>query len=228
MGNNMNTIKIILLFLIALLLFNGCDNKSTINNSDTIYGSGVIATKTANVADCSGVTINAAGNVYLTQDSVESIRIEADDNIINNVIAREENGILVTGLPSGSYSNITLRIYVSIKTITQASIVGAGNITLRNPLTADNLNCSIDGAGYIYITGTGNYLNCLINGAGTIDAKDFAVSKCKAAVNGAGTCTVYTTNELDASINGAGVIYYYGNPSNVKTSILGIGQIIKK
>jgi Putative auto-transporter adhesin, head GIN domain len=224
----MSTIKTILVFLISLLLYSGCNNKNTINNNDTIYGSGVIVAKTVNVAECSGVTVNALGNVYLTPDTVQSIRIEADDNIIDNVIAREENGILVTGLPSGSYSNITLKIYVSMKTITQLSIVGAGSITLQNSFAADNLNCFIDGAGYIYVTGTGNYLDCLINGAGTIDAKDFTVPKCKAVVNGAGACKVYTTSELDASINGAGTIYYYGNPSNVKTSILGVGQIIKK
>jgi hypothetical protein len=228
MGNNMNIIKQILFFLIALLLYNGCDNTNSVNSSDTIYGSGVIVTKTVDVAECSGLTINATGNVYLAPDTVQSIRVEADNNIIDKVLAQEENGILKTGLPGGSYSNITLRIYVSMKTITQLSIIGAGNITLQNPLSADNLNCSIDGAGYIYVTGTGNYLSCLINGAGNISAKDFTVQKCKAVVNGAGTCTVYTTNELDASIIGAGTIYYYGNPASVKTSILGIGQIIKK
>ena len=224
----MKAVQIISLFLIALLFCTGCDNTNSVNSNDTIYGSGVIVTKTVSVAECSGITINSVGNVYLTQDTVQSIRIEADDNIMDKVIAREENGILVTGLPSGSYSNITLRIYVSMKSINQLAIVGAGNIELQNSIASSDLNCSIDGAGRIYVVGTGNSMNCLINGAGTIDAKDFAVVKCKAVVNGAGACTVNTSSELDASINGAGTIYYYGNPSSVKTSILGVGQIVKK
>ena len=225
----MNTIKIMLL-AVLLLFFIGCDkNKdNNINSDETIYGSGRIVSQTRTASECSGVKVNSTGNVYLTLDTKQSIRIEADDNIIDKVIAREENNVLVTGLSSGSYSNITLKIYVSLKTISQLSIVGAGSIRLQNSITAGDLGCFIDGAGLIYVKGTGDYLDCLINGAGTIDAKDFTVPKCKVVVNGAGVCTVYTTSELDAVINGAGIIYYYGDPPTVNTSIIGAGQIVKK
>ena len=39
---------------------------------------------------------------------------------------------------------------------------------------------------------------------------------------------MYATNELDATVNGAGTIYYYGNPPTVKTSISGVGQIVPR
>ena len=222
-------VKRILLFVLSLVVFYGCNNTiDTDDDSNTIHGSGNIVTQSRTVDECSGITVKSFGNVYLTQDDNQSILIEADDNIIDEVIIRKENGVLFVGLEDGSYSNVTVKLYVSLKTIESLTINGAGNITTQNSLTCDNLSLNINGAGNITVTGSGNYLNSLINGAGNILAKDFIVEKCKADVNGAGNCTVYVTEELDAVINGAGNIYYYGNPSVVRTSISGVGRIIKK
>jgi len=221
-------IKRIMFFILPLIFILGCDEPSDINENDTIHGSGRIVSQTRNVDECNGITIHSVGDVYLTQDTVQSIRIEADDNIIENVITKKENGILLVGLPEGSYSNVTLRIYVSLKTIQSISINGAGNLNTQNMIECNELNCGINGAGNINLKGSGNYLNCLINGAGNIDAEKFVAKKCKAFVNGAGNCTVYASEELDATVNGVGNIYYYGNPPIVKTSITGLGQIIKR
>ena len=136
--------------------------------------------------------------------------------------------MLVIGLKDGSYSNVTLKAYISLKTIRSLTINGAGNIATQNSLSCDNLYVTINGAGNIVVKGTGDYLNSLINGAGNITAKEFLVARCKAYVNGAGNCSVYTSDELDATVNGAGNIYYYGNPPVVRASITGVGQIIRK
>ena len=222
-------IKQIMLFVLAFVVFYGCNNTTNIDDdNDTIQGSGEIVTQTRTVNECSGLSIKSFGDVYLTQDDNQSIRIEADDNIIDQVITREENGVLVVGLENGSYSNVTLRVYASLKTIESLAINGAGSITAQNSFNCDNLYLTINGAGNIYIQGEGNYLNCLINGAGNITAKEFTTAACKAYVNGAGNCTVYVTDELDATVNGAGNIFYYGNPPVVKISITGVGQIIRK
>jgi hypothetical protein len=220
-------IKDITLFVLSLVIFHGCDNSPDINDSDTIHGSGKIVSQIREAEECSGLTIQNIGNVFLTQDNTQSIRIEADDNIINEVITRREDGVLLVGLKEGSYSNVTLRAYISLKTIESLIINGAGNITTQNSLNSDNLELIVNGAGNIEIEGNGNYMYCFINGAGNIMAKEFSVQKCKAIVNGAGNVTTTVIEDLDATVNGAGNIFYYGNPTNVTTSISGVGHIIK-
>jgi hypothetical protein len=214
----------LLVIILTAVLFIGCDETSTINDN-TIHGSGRIVTQNRTAGECSGISIKAMGNLYLMQDSIQSIRIEADDNIINDVVSRKEGEILIIGFDEGSYSNITLNIYVSIKTIENLSINGAGKIVSQQPMNCDELICFINGAGSINLNGNGNYLNCWINGAGEINTKEFVVEKCKALVNGAGSCIVYAADELDATVNGTGSIIYYGNPEDVKKSISGIGEI---
>lgn len=217
---------IILLFL-TIVIFSGCkDSDNNINEpGNYINGSGKAVTETRNLSDCSGLSLLNIGKVYLTQADEQSVIVEADDNVIGSVITRKENGLLEIGLPEGSYSNVTLRFYVSLKTIENILIEGAGDVECREPINAVKLFCSINGAGSVVLKGNGNYLDCLINGAGNINAKDFFVKKCKTVVNGAGNCAVYVTSELDAYVSGVGNIIYYGNPGTIKSSVSGIGQI---
>ena len=221
-------LKNLSLLVLAFVIFYGCDKSSDINNNDTIYGSGKIVSQTREVEECSGLTIQNMGEIYLTQDNSQSIRIEADDNIMNQVISNKVNGALVIGLKDGSYSNVTLRAYVSLKTIESITINGAGKITTQNSLNCDNLDLIINGAGDVTVLGNSNYMYCFINGAGNVMAKDFSVQKCKAMVNGTGNITLTVTEDLDATVNGAGNIYYYGNPANVTTSIIGVGHIVRQ
>ncbi len=216
--------KAIFLFFL-LITFYGCKDSSTITNNDTIYGSGKIVSEFRTVDECSGLTIKNVGDVYLTQGDTQSIRIEADDNIINKVIAQKENGILQVGLQNGSYSNITLKMYVSLKNICNLSIDGAGNVNVENSIECDTLNSIINGAGNLSVSGSANYFSCSVNGAGNISAKGFITKKCVSFVNGTGNCTIYVTDELNASVNGVGNIIYYGSPTKVTTNISGMGQI---
>jgi Putative auto-transporter adhesin, head GIN domain len=217
-------IKIIFIIINGILF--GCQNSININEPNNhITGSGKIVNENRIVDDCNGIVLSNLGEVYLTQSDKQSIFIEADNNIIDYVITRKENGSLLVGLPSGSYSNITLRIYVSLKDINIVSINGAGIVECAQPVSSDNLYCSINGAGKLTLKGEGNFLNCTVNGAGYINAKDFIVEKGNAVINGAGTCLIYATNELDAYVSGAGSIIYYGNPEIVKSSVSGVGQI---
>ncbi len=128
------------LIVLTFIIFYGCNKSSDINNNDTIYGSGKIVSQTREVEECSGLTIQNIGDVYLTQDNSQSIRIEADENILDQVISSKVNGALVVGLKDGSYSNVTLRAYVSLKTIESITINGAGKITTQNSLNCDNLD----------------------------------------------------------------------------------------
>jgi hypothetical protein len=204
----------------------GCNDSDSINGP--LDGSGKIITQVRNVSECNSINLRYAGSVYLTQDNNQSIRVEADDNIIDYVITQAENGVLTVGLQNGSYSHVTVRIYISLKSITGISINGAGNIIVQNQISSDDITCFINGAGDINLKGYGNNLDCRINGAGNIEAFEFQVKNCTARINGTGNCSVNTTEMLDAAISGVGNITYDGNPKTVKSSISGIGKISRK
>ena len=217
---------IVLIAVFFSLFFTACWDGY--HSSEPIYGSGRIVSERRTLPECSAIVIRSACDVYLTQGNEQTIVVEADDNIIDEVITKKEDGNLVVGLDDGSYSRIKVKVFVTLKSIRKLVIDGAGNISVSRSINADNLETAINGAGNITLKGGGNYLGCIVNGAGNIQADEFISNKVDAVVNGAGNCTVNVTNELIASVNGVGSIYYYGNPSNIKTFIGGVGRVIKK
>ncbi len=213
-------------FFFPVFLLTGCND--TVSNTDaTIRGSGRVVTESRTVETCEGVTIKSVGEVYVTQSETQSIRVEADDNIMSSVVSENQSGILVEGLKDGSYSNTTVRIYVSLKNIRFLTIEGAGNIETVSPITFPSLSCIINGAGNITLRGQGDDISCILNGAGNFNAKLFTAKNFSVILNGAGNCTATVTEKLDATVNGVGTVTYYGNPASLKTVIAGIGHITR-
>jgi hypothetical protein len=220
---------LLLSFSFFLIVLSGCNNSSSINEpEEKITGSGRLITQERNVNECTGINLRYAGNIYIKQDSIQSILVEADDNIINNVVTQSTDGILSAGLTNGSYSNVTVKIFVSLKSIKSLTIQGAGNIVAQNEIISSQPDCIINGAGDIYLVGGGNSLNCIINGAGNINAFDFIADSCHAKIIGTGNCYVFAKESLDAVITGVGNIIYAGNPGNVSSSVTGVGNITSR
>lgn len=222
------TSSMICIFLVSFFSFNGCFDDDSPNENSNIKGSGRIISETRNVGECQGIFIASAGNVIVSEGSSQSIRVEADDNIIDEVITEKVNGMLKVGLKNKSYSNINVKVYVSLFKVQRLEIQGAGNIKSEEELGVDSLYLLINGAGNIEVKGSGNFLNCLINGAGNIESQQFVTKECIAVTKGVGNCTVNVTEKLNARVEGVGSIIYYGNPPDVSTSITGVGNIVKK
>jgi len=212
--------SLLILSLLIVIPFSGCNDSS--EKSELLHGSGKIVSQTRSLDECSGVILQNTGNIYLTQADTQSMRIEADDNIIDKIEIEVDGENLEVGLKKGSYENITCKIYVSLKTISKILINGSGNIIAYN-VKSDELNCKINGSGNINIRGSGNYIDLYINGSGNISAQEFTAKKCKAYINGSGNITLYASEGADTEINGSGNIFYSGNPSGTE-----LGMTIKK
>jgi hypothetical protein len=83
------------------------------------------------------------------------------------------------------------------------------------------------GVGSIEVKGTSDNAFMKSEGVGNIDASDFKCGNIKVESKGAGAISVYAQKSLDISIAGIGNVSYYGNPSDVKTNISGLGNARK-
>jgi hypothetical protein len=206
-------------------LLSGCSREHTIVGNDQIVGSGRIVSESRSPGTYDGIQLLGVGKVYVTQDSVESLRIESDDNIIGFVETTVSGGVLTVQLRDGSYSNITLRVYATMKHPGLLSCSGAGEIRTTGAVHIDALVCRLTGAGIISISGTSADQTIEINGAGSILNFDMVSSRCSASISGSGVIETTATESLQAAIAGTGTITYGGNPTVVHTSIAGFGSI---
>ena len=206
-------------------LLSGCSRDHTIVGNDQIVGSGRIVSEARSPGIFSGIQLLGVGKVYVTQDSVESLRVESDDNIIGLVETTVSGGVLTIQLRDGSYSNITLRIYATLKHPGLLSCSGAGEIRTTGALHIDSLACRLTGAGIISISGTATAQTIEITGAGNFLNFDLVSSRCSASISGSGLIETTAPESLKAAIAGTGTITYGGNPTVVQTSITGVGTI---
>lgn len=219
---NFHTISIFVLFL---LLFTGCRHDVFEPDGDQIVGSGKIVSEQRAVPEYSGILVNGSADVIITQDPNQSLRVEADDNIINRVRTRVQAGSLIVELESGSYHNTTVRIHASMKAIHVLECAGAADFSVTGPIATDAIECRISGAGHYELHGTADEQTIFISGAGEVHNFGLTTKNSTVAISGTGSVEVHASDRLDATISGTGSIAYAGSPRTVHQSIQGLGSI---
>jgi len=215
-------------FILLFVLFNGCKKENEVTNPDQIVGSGKLITQNRTTGAFTGIQVTGMAKVIVKQDTVQSLRIEADDNIMDSVTTTTSDGLLSVGLKKGSYTGITVNVYASMKTINDLESTGAAEFLTDGQIQTDSVLCRITGAGKITLKGAAAVEKIEITGTGDIHNFDLVSSRCSATISGAGNVEVNVTQDLTAVIAGTGNITYSGNPASIHQTITGVGSVKTK
>jgi putative autotransporter adhesin-like protein len=225
---------------------------SLIDNNEFYVGpgepsSGKIITQTREVSDFLAVEINYPAQVFISQGNTESVKIEAEDNVLPGLQTEVRNGQLriYYQAEQGKHVNPrkTVKITIVVKdlkdvefnsagelTVTglktdnlDVSLSGAGNLKLNNVLIT-KLAVNLSGAGSMTASGTADDLQLDISGFGSFNGKELHGKTANVNLSGAGSATVWVDRELSADVSGLGSVNYYGTPSVTKR-INGIGGV---
>jgi hypothetical protein len=215
-----------LLLAFAAVLVSGCHDMST--SPDQIVGSGRIVTRQQQFEPFSGIRLTGIGTIYITQNASQTFLLEADDNIIDRVTTTVENHVLTIGLQSGSYTKVTVNVYVSMKSVELLELIGTGKFTVIDPFRMNTLTCRIQGAGSMTLRGSADEQLVEIQGVGDVHSFDLEAARCTVVLSGTGSAEVKATQRLDATISGVGSIVYDGNPHELNQQVSGVGTIHRR
>jgi hypothetical protein len=194
-----------------------------------------------------GVNLAAGGKVYLSLGKSQSVRVEAQQNIIDNILTEVKDGVwnirfdkpvrgheglsIWIAMPtldkarvSGSGSIIGESTFTGLKTL-DLTISGSGNISLD--LGAAELNSSISGSGDMILKGSAGKHNLRISGSGNIKAAELKSRETQVRISGSGNCHVDASEELIVSTSGSGDVFYNGRP-RVQAKVNGSGKVIPR
>jgi hypothetical protein len=213
-----------------------------------ITGSGVVKSETREVAEIQSISIDYPAEVTIRQGDSESVTIEAEDNLLPQLVAEVRNGRLHFENNErnwGARVNPTETVLLTITVVELnevhfpsagkmqidgletdsliVSVSGAGDVTLTE-LAAGEVNFSLSGAGNIDADGDSENLQLRISGLGNFNGGDLKSQNAEVHISGAGSATVWAEATLDANISGAGSIDYYGDPE-VSERISGVGSV---
>ena len=210
-------------------------------------GSGNVVTQTRDVKDFSAIEIDYPAEVLVKQGGQESLKIEAEDNLLPNLKTQVKNGTLEIFYKreNGKHVNSTktVKITIVVKDLSDVAFTSAGELTI-DQLKSDNLDVSLSGAGNLELedvqvkelevslsgagsmnaSGTVDDLDLSISGFGDFNGADLHGQVARVNISGAGSATVWVDEDLTAGISGAGSIRYYGS-AEVTKQVSGVGGV---
>jgi len=235
----------IFIILGLALALSACSNIS-INLGNTVRGSGNMSSETRPVSGFTQISIDGSGDAQITQGDTESLKIEAEDNILPLVTSEVVGGKLVLGLkPMTSISTTrTIHYTITVKDLSALALNGSGNVSagaLKSTSMALNLNgsgdislASLEGSSLsVSGNGSGNFSinagkidnqSIQLFGSGSIQAANLESQTASVTIAGSGSASLWVKGSLNVSIGGSGNVDYYGAPT-VTQAVAGSGRI---
>jgi hypothetical protein len=229
------------LSILLILSLTGC----TIS---MVTGSGKLTTDNRSVSGITSLLFAGIGDVTITQGASESLKIEAEDNIMPKIVTTVKGGQLYIGFERENWQDMVnptkgIKFTLTVKNLNSIELSGLGSVTIP-AFKADKLEIKIGGAGGIKISklesaavtasmnGAGNLellgkvtnLDVTLSGLGNFSCGDLQVLNAKVNVSGAGGATIWARDTLNVTIAGAGTVGYYGSPKLSK-NITGLGVL---
>ncbi len=232
-------VNYICIFLLLVPVICGCGASE---------GSGNVLTSIKDVKNFCSIKVSGIQALDITQGDEYFVKVTADDNVIKSVLAYERDGVLTIENRSNMI-NTSIDVEVVIPDLQLLSVQGRVRVLCRKQLTVKNLEIRLEGSGQIempaigisgkvgvYTRGSGNVrlgggcgaLKIRNDGSGSIFTDDVACDDIQARLTGPGSVFVTTNGSLVTSVEGAGSLFYSGNPATFKKQIKGSGSVVQK
>lgn len=217
-----------------------------------------VTKKTLELPEFKSVYNNSNYTIYLKQTNKQEVVVEALTDIYELTSIIVENGVLMVNVerkPDNPNKTVwakiddiklnpTMKVYISVKNLTDLQVNGNGKIISENSLAATVLTLSVSGAGSMDLDIKGDIVKADVSGSGKIALKGYASSidanlsgsgdlmafncpldNAKVKVSGSGDCELNVTTTIDAVILGSGTIKHKGNTKNTTKKVYGSGSI---
>ena len=193
-------------------------------------------TETRNVSNFKGVDVSAGIDLYITMGENESVKIIADDDIIDKIITEVKDGVLHIYVKQNNWfkwsGNETRKAYVTIKELDRIEASSGSDVKSENTLKGEELKIRVSSGANVNVdvyyknldvdtssgsdakvTGKVKNLKANSSSGSDINAGDLESVVCKASASSGSDVTVNVSGELYANASSGGDVKYYGNPS---------------
>ncbi|MCB2205076.1 DUF2807 domain-containing protein [bacterium] len=233
----MKTKRIVLPLLLLAIVFvaNACDD-------DQIDGSGQQQTIPYTIADFNSVAAETGFRVSLSPDSLYSVAVTTDDNLLDYVdVSRSSTTLNLKVKPNSDVQFTELRADVrmpSLESLTLASgarcslkdgfssllpfsvVLTAGSSAEGNIVTG-NISCLATAGSNLTLEGSGLLGSIVASAGSTVDLRDFTMTDVSVSADAGSIVYINCSGRLDVSASGGSRVYYTGNAQLGSVSVTG-------
>ncbi|OKL40795.1 head GIN domain-containing protein [Pontibacter flavimaris] len=214
--------------------------------AQSLRGNGKVATQNRSVSGIKGIDAGGGFVVELTQGSNEGVRLEAEENLLDNIKTEVRNGVLHIYNEKGVSSTKGMKAFVTLKDLESISISGGvkviGNSSFKSPslklemsggsnvkltIVTEQIKGNLSGASKIELVGKTDELTMQLSGASKMEASELEARQVSVQASGASSVKVFAQEGLDINASGASAVYYKGSPSITSdvTSAARVGKL---
>jgi hypothetical protein len=196
--------KLIITLSLTAFLLTYCN----VDNINCIYEEGDKLEESFNVNDFDGILIANNAKVYVTQADSFSLKIEAFQSILDNLLVYVNNKTLIIENDKCANQHSPIIVRVSMPYLEELYLSGSGGFSIDPFDNFNDLFITISGSGYIYNTND-----------------TLKLSKLRTSISGSGDMDIYLiADEFDVSISGSGSIITRGMANKLKYNLSGSGS----
>ena len=214
----------------------------------TVRGSGNVVEESRNVSGVTGVELATLGNLTIEVGDSESLRIEAEDNLMEHIETEVRGGKLRIGTQGNVRLNATrpVNYYLTVTGLDTIEISSSGDIQAPD-LEAERFSITISSSGDleigllnagsldVNISSSGNLdiaggqvqtLNVNISSSGNYNAPDLESADAEVRLTSSGSATIWARDSLKANLSSSGDLRYRGNPT-VDATTTSSGDVVQ-
>jgi hypothetical protein len=189
-------------------------------------------------------------NVHIKLDGNESVKVDADADIINDIETVVEGNTLNIRFKDhhNRHNDVhKAEVYVEARSLNELTNSGSGSVKVDGTISAGNfkailsgsgnistsvkaedIHAVISGSGSIKLSGSTSNANLIVTGSGEIEAKGLKTSSVTAVITGSGNVYIEAEKSVSAHITGSGSVVYSGNASIINSRYTGSGRVSKE
>lgn len=214
-----------LMLVLTLVLMNPEAYADWFSRNERVRGSGDLETEMRDLQGFTGIVTTSFVDVDITVGSEFSVKVEADDNLLEYIETKVRRKTLYIDTRDGyslsSHENI--RVIVMLPALEVVEISGSSDMTITG-VNGEELEIGITGSGDITIEGKVEDIDISVTGSGDIDARDLHCDEAYIRISGSGDIDIAVESYLDVRVSGSGDVKYWGSPK-ISKSISGSGDI---
>jgi hypothetical protein len=241
--------KYYLIIIFIICCISSCKKE---NLCDCFKSTGKIVTEERDIRDFSSIFVSENVNLYLTQDSVYSVKVEAGEHLISLISTElKHDSLFIENRNKCNWVRSykpKINVFISLPSLVFFQNSGCGTITTTNTFTGDSLRFySWNSSGDLtlkidvkkcYLTihtgcldvnagGKADYLDVYYVGGGMIHCENVIAKKAVVTNKSTGNIFVNVSEELYYKITWKGNIYYYGDPLLFNWGDTGDGELLR-
>ncbi|MCJ9430499.1 head GIN domain-containing protein [Kordiimonas marina] len=204
------------------------------------------AEQTRDVPAFDAVKLKGSMDVNIVVGKAQSVKVEADSDIIDKLYTKVSGGKLEIGMERGSWHHIkVMKVTITVPSLKAAGLYGSGDLMVDGAKgdafdldlkgsgdvafhngQIGKFELDLAGSGDVDLDGTCDRIDVDLAGSGDIKATKFQCKEADVSVRGSGDVSVYASEKADVSIAGSGDVTVHGKPGHMNSRVRGSGDVM--